>query len=223
MHQTTATPNSLFTHIFLCPPLYKPRTLADDAPQPPKQLSSPVPQPDGSFFSHNQVPPNMRTHDLCFRNCNQVGDTIKLHFDSVVHLDGSAKANKRGSAFWVFHGSWEHGYPGCALAIPSPYATCSDTEFLALLCFLRRHDWGSHTVLIFSDNKQLVDTINALHLFTGGPTRSWEPQSRRNRKMHWTLPHIDPTNLNQPRERQGLLSTISSPNTSSGTFSPLYG
>ena len=169
MHQTTATPNNFFTHTFLCPPLYKPPTLADDAPQLPNQLSSPVPQPDGFFFSHNQPPPQICENDLRFWNCNEAADNIKLHFDSVVYLDGSAKANKRGSAFWVFHGSQEHWYPGYALAIPSPYATSSDAEFWALLSFLRRHDWGSHTVLIFSDNKEVVDTINALDLTTYRP------------------------------------------------------
>ena len=61
------------------------------------------------------------------------------------------------------------GTTGYALAIPSSYATSNDVEFSALLSFLRRHNWGSHTVLIFSHNKEVVDTINALDLTTYGP------------------------------------------------------
>ena len=90
-----------------------------------------------------------------------------------VYLDGSAKETRRGSAIWAF--STSHHPHNYALAIPSPYPSSSDAEFWALLTFLRRHSWDETTsVLIFSDNLEVVTSVNSL-LETGicpFPTKS---------------------------------------------------
>ena len=148
MHDPDSPPNDFFSHVFLCPPLYQPPLIADNAPAPPVGLADPEIHHDGILFKHPFHLPENTEADLLFWNCMSAAEANKESHQSHVYLDGSAKGPHRGSAILFFHKN--QPLLNYALAIPSPYQSSADAEFWALLSFMRRHDWSSTgTVLIF--------------------------------------------------------------------------